>query len=183
VTHTLRRMVRAALLDRDFYEAVEHDPSATRNATGVVILVAVCSGVGAALYNLDRGAGAAGSAFLLRLGGTFAGWLVWALVTLWVGTSLTRGPETRTDLGEVLRVLGYAQAPWVLSLFLFLPGLGAVVFAISSLWVLLAGVTGLRAALDFTTSRAVLTVVLGWVMVSALMILLTVAAAGLHLVS
>ena len=176
-------MLRAARLDSGFYEHVEHDPSATRNSWLVVFIVGLCAGLGAALYNLDRGVPTALIAFLFRFLGTFAGWWLWAAVTLWVGTTLTRGPQTRTDLGEVLRVLGYAHAPWGLSLFLFVPGLGAVLFALSSLWVLVAGVVAIRQALDFTTSRAVLTVLLGWVIASAMMILITVAAAGLRLMS
>ena len=45
------------------------------------------------------------------------GWIVWAATTSFIGTRLFKGT---TDMGEMLRVLGFAQAPRVIGLIPFL---------------------------------------------------------------
>jgi len=62
----------------------------------------------------------------------------------------------------MLRVLGYAHAPRILFLFTFLPlGIGWGVAIVAFVWSVVAGIVAIRQALDFSTPRAVLTVLLG----------------------
>lgn len=152
-----QRMMRAARLDVAFYEMVEADASYTKEAFWVVLLVSAVSGLGASLAY-----GGVGGFFSSLFAGLI-GWIVWAAVTLWIGTTITKGPETSSDMGEMLRVLGYSYTPQLLGFFVFIPILGALLAFIGAIWQLVAGIVAIRQALDFTTTRAVITVVLAWI--------------------
>lgn len=170
-------MIRASLLDPTLYERVEHDDAGEGRARTVILIVALFSGIGAALFSRDHGAGAMAGAFALRFSGIWIGWIAWAAVSVWIGTTLTAGDKTRSDFRELRRTLAYAFSPWVLAVFVFLPGVGPILFAAASFWVLIAGVVAIRQALDFTTTRAVWTVVSGWVVMMAVLIVFAVLAA------
>jgi hypothetical protein len=166
----LTRMIQAARLDVAFYERVEEDPRHTREAFLVVLLAAVLSAAGTALAYPGDGLGSAVTGVL----GTVFAWIMWAGITLWIGTHLTRGPETRSSMGEMLRVLGYAHTPQILIVFVFIPVFGPILALVATLWSLLAGVVAIRQALDFTTTRALFTVLIGWFVVHVLRVLLRV---------
>jgi hypothetical protein len=73
--------------------------------------------------------------------------------------------------GELLRTLGFAQAPGVLLVAAIIPGLGWLVKSVVGLWLLVTGLIAIRQALDVTTGKAMLTALLGWfasVLVNAL---------------
>lgn len=144
------RMKGAALLDSMTYEEVEADVSATGQAAMVVVFAAVASGVGG---SGDGTAGMIGGSL-----GALLGWLLWAGITYLVGTMLFNGTAT---WGELLRTLGFAQAPKVLLALAFLP-MGRLLEAAVGIWVLVAGVIAIRQALDFDTGKAILTALVGW---------------------
>lgn len=146
------RMRRAAFLDAATYEAVEHDTSATGQAAVVVALAAVAAAIG------DSWRG--GPGLFGGLVGYLAGWAVWSGITYFVGTRLFGG---RATWAELLRTLGFAQAPGVLLVLAIVPLLGALVKGIVGLWLLATGFVALRQALDVSVGRTVLTAVVGWV--------------------
>jgi hypothetical protein len=150
----IERMKGAALLDVHVYEEVEADQSATTQAAGVVAVVAVAQAIG--------GAGSGGNGIVLGIIGAVAGWLIWAGITYLIGDKLLGGTAT---WGELLRTIGFAQAPGVLYVLGIIPILGGLVGLAVSIWILIAGIIAIRQALDFTTGKAVLTAVLGWVVV------------------
>jgi hypothetical protein len=166
------RMIRAARLDAGFYEEIEHDPNRSREARRVVLLVAVVSGIGAGLLNAHYGLEGAIPAGILRAVALWLGWVAWAAVSEWLGTTLTAGEETHSTFAEMLRVLAYAQTPWLLGALVFLPVVGRWLFLASAVWALLAGIVAIRQACDFSTSRAVVTVVAGWIVMLAVIIVL-----------
>ena len=146
------RMMGAAQLHIDVYEEVEADSTATGQAAGVVAIVAICSAIG----------GIAGGAQGV-IGGLIAalvGWLLWAGITYLIGDKLLGGTAT---WGELLRTLGFAQAPGVLFVLGIVPLLGSVVVVIVGLWLLVTGVVAIRQALDFGTGRAIATALLGFI--------------------
>lgn len=145
------RMRGAALLDVPTYEDVEHDTTATGQAAGVVGLVAVASAIGSI--------GHGGFAVAFGVVWAFIGWLLWSGVTYFIGTSLFAGKAT---WGEVLRTVGFAQAPGLLLLFGFLPILGGLVRLVVFVWLLVAVVVALRQALDISTGKAIATGFIGW---------------------
>jgi hypothetical protein len=163
------RMIRAARLDVDFYEMVEANPAYNREAFFVVLTTAVLSGIGMALGYPDEGIGRLIGGVI----GTLLAWIAWAGITLWIGTTITRGPGTQSDLAEMLRVLGYAHAPQALIVLVFVPILGPGLALVASVWSLVAGVIAVRQALDFTTTRALLTVGFGWVLLGILRMVLS----------
>lgn len=145
------RMIGASLLRIGVYEEVEHDTTATSQAAAVVAIVALCAAIG--------GAGYGSGGIIARPIAALLGWLVWSGVTYLIGTSLFAGTAT---WGELLRTIGFAQSPGVLFLLGIVPLLGALVSLAVTIWLLVTGVVAIRQALDFTTGKAVLTALLGW---------------------
>ncbi len=153
------RMIGAARLDVRTYEEVEADTSATSQAMGVVLLSSLAGGIG------SMGLGATGLGGVVAGGvGALISWVVWAFLTYIIGTRLLPEPQTRADIREMMRTLGFAQSPGLLRIFGSIPGVGALVLAIVSIWMLVAMVIAVRQALDYTsTGRAVGVCLVGWV--------------------
>jgi hypothetical protein len=97
---------------------------------------------------------------------------VWAGITWLIGTRLLGGTAT---WGELLRTIGFAQTPRLLSILAFIPVLGWLIRAVVAIWLLLAGIIAIRQALDFGTGKALLTAFLGW---AGVMILAVIVGAG-----
>jgi hypothetical protein len=159
----LERMLRALKLDSKLYETVEADPRFNGEALLIVVIASLLSSLGMALaYPQDAGLPAL---IANSLGGILL-WAAWAAITLLIGKTITRGPETRADLGEMLRTLGYAHVPQFLIFFVFIPVGGPLIALIGTIWKMVAGIVAIRQALDFTTSRAIMTGFLGFLAVT-----------------
>ncbi len=153
------RMVRAARLDASLYEEVEADPGATGQALLVVVLSSLAAGIGLATYGDQPLARA-----LYGLCAALFGWIVWALVTWFFGVLLFPEPATRSNVGELLRTIGFASSPGVIRILGFVPLLGLLATAAAWIWMLVAMVMAVRQALDYkSTARAVGVCLLGWV--------------------
>ena len=101
------------------------------------------------------------------------GWATWAFLIYIIGTRLLAEPQTRADVGELLRTLGFAQSPGLVRIVGILPGVGPLVFGIVSIWMLVAMVIAVRQALDYTsTFRAVGVCLVGWVISGVLSFLI-----------
>lgn len=163
-TSLFNRMVRAAQLQPALYEEVEADTSATGQALLVVVLVSVAAGFGSGMDSLIAGVGG-GFVYVLMYGvaAAIVGWLVWALFAYVFGVSILKGPQTSSTWGELLRTMGFASSPGLLRIFGFLPAVGDIISLVASVWALLATVVAVRQALDFSTWRAVLTALVGWI--------------------
>ena len=148
------RMKGAALLDINTYEDVEADHNATGQAAGVVALVAVAQAIGSL--------GMGGNGVIIGILGAIFGWLVWAGITYLIGDKLFGGTAT---WGELLRTIGFAQAPGVLYVLGIIPLVGWLVRLVVGIWILVAGIIAIRQALDFSTGKAVLTALIGWLVV------------------
>ena len=138
------RMRGAAALDVATYEEVENDLTATGQAATVVAIGAVAAGIGASGHGIGG--------ILVSVIASLLGWAFWAGVTFLVGTRLMDGTAT---WGELLRTLGFAQAPRVLLVLGIIPVLGPVVVFAVTIWTLVTGVVAIRQALDVTTGKAV----------------------------
>ena len=166
------RMMGAARLDTATYEDVERDTTATGQAATVVVIVAIASAIGNGIAAAMAGesTGIVGGV-IGGLVSSLIGWLVWAYVTYFVGTRLFNGTATP---GEMLRTIGFAQAPGVLNILAFIPVLGALIRVVVAIWLLVAGVIAVRQALDFDTGKAILTTFIGWLA----LVVITVAVAA-----
>lgn len=151
----LNRIMGVFRLDVNTFEEIEHDRSATGQAFLVVILVAIIAGVGSGLA-AGIGDRSFFSAFLGTLLSALVGWLIWAVVSWFVGTSFFGG---QADVGEMLRVIGFAQAPQILAI---IPCIGALV---GWIWSLIAGFIAIRQGLDLDNTKAFLTILIGFIFV------------------
>ena len=142
------RMLGALRLQSAVYEEVEADQTATGEAAFIIVATSLVSG---AVNGVLTGAS---SGFFGALG-SLLGWAFYAYVAYVVGVKLFPGPETKSSWGELARTLGYANTARFLILFELVPGLQALTRLVVSVWVLVATVVALRAALDITTGRAV----------------------------
>jgi hypothetical protein len=161
------RMKGAALLHIDTYEEVEADQTATGQAAGVVALVAVAQAIGSA--------GEGGFGIVAGLISALLGWLLWAGITYLIGAKLLGGTAT---WGELLRTIGFAQTPGVLHVLGLIPVLGGIIHFGVAIWVLIAGIIAIRQALDISTGKAILTAVLGWLVIMLPLAILAAVARG-----
>lgn len=155
---TLAQRLRGALvLDGRAFEDVEHDPRSMVQALSIVVLGSFASSVGAGLTF--------GVAALLQeaLKGVM-GWIMWAVATYFLGMRLWPEPDTRTDLDELMRVIGFAFTPNLFLVFEGVPGIGDIIRGVVALWILASTVVAVRQALDYkSTLHAFRVVVVGWV--------------------
>lgn len=161
----LDRVIGVFKLDVQTFEEIEADQGATGQAAMVVLIVAVLSALGSTAGAAFAGSGGGGS-FFATLIGVFLGWIVWSSITYVVGTSLFGGTA---DIGEMLRVIGFAYSPQVLGI---IPCIG---WLIGAIWSLIAGFIAVRQGLDLDNTRAFFTILvgfLGYVVFSAVMGLL-----------
>jgi len=151
------RIIRAVRLDSNLYEEVEADKGAMWQAMAVVVLSSITAGIG--LYKTGG--------FNGIITGTMASlisWYVWAYLTYFIGTKFLPEEQTQSDLGELLRTTGFSSSPGLFRIFYFIPGVGVLVYLISSLWMLVAMIIAVRQALDYnSTLRAVGVCVIGYV--------------------
>jgi hypothetical protein len=158
----LDRLVRAARLDPQLYEEVEADPSAIGQAAGVVVLANIAAGVGSVGQLGFNG-------FVVGSIAALLGWAVWAVLTYYIGTKILPEPQTRADVGELMRTLGFASAPGVIRFLGVIPGFGAPTAFVAAIWMLVAMVVAVRQALDYqSTGRAIGVCLIGFVVQSIL---------------
>ena len=163
----LQRLIGAAALDVAIYEEIEADDGATGQAFATVVLSSLAAGIG----SRSGGNSLSNVAFVSAV--AVLAWAAWALVTYNVGVRLLPEPRTRSNVGELLRTIGFATAPGCVRILGVLPGVTVPVFAVTAVWMLAAMVVGVRQALDYKgTIRAVAVCAVGWGLAIALAITL-----------
>jgi hypothetical protein len=163
------RIIGAMTLQVATYEEVEADAGATGQAALIVVGASVSSAISWMLW---------GGLTSLITGTIFAliGWVVGATVVWAVGTKLLPGPKTQADIGQVMRTVGFAQSPGLLSFIAIIPIVGVLISLILTVWMIVAWVIAIRQALDYDdTLRAVIVGVIAWV----IMIVVGVILAGI----
>jgi hypothetical protein len=150
------RVTGVLALRPSVFEDIEADHTANSQAMAVVVIGTLAAGLGGGQYGgLGRMA--------LESVGAVVGLITWAALTYILGVRILPEPQTRSDLGELLRVMGYATAPTVFSALGAIPVLGAAVPYVISFWLLCTFTIGVRQALDYrSTIRALVVVIVGW---------------------
>jgi hypothetical protein len=165
----INRIIGVLKLDVNTFEEIESDKNATVEAAIVVAIVAIIPGIIAGLIS-----GNFFSTFIYIVVNAFLSWIIWSGVTFFVGTKLFGG---QADMGEMLRVLGYAQAPGILNV---IPVLGQ---CIAWVWTLVTSFIAVRQGLDVDNTKAALTIVVAFIAVvivsTILASILGVGAAGI----
>ena len=166
----LQRLIGAAALDSAIYEEVEGDTAALPQAFAIVIAASLAAGIGArGLTTVTVGG------ILLYSAIALVSWAAWALITFEIGARLMPEPQTRVDVGQLLRTIGFAATPGLLRILGVMPAVALPVFVVTSVWMLLAMIVAVRQALDYRTTRAAVAVcALGWVLAIAIAVVLGV---------
>jgi hypothetical protein len=139
----------AAALDPVTYNEVENDLQATGQAGVVVVLAAISAAIG--------GAGMGGRGIISGLIGALLAWALSAGITYFIGTRFFGGTAT---WGEMLRVLGFAQAPGILYALGIIPLLGGLVAFAVSIWIAVARYIAIREGLDITPGKALVVAII-----------------------
>ena len=166
------RIIRASKLDVNLYEEVEADKGAMVQAMGVVVLSSIAAGIGSI--------GSIGVKGII-LGTIIAliAWYVWAYITYFIGAKIIPEPQTKADVGELLRTIGFSSSPGLLRVLAIIPGIAGIVFFIASIWMLTAMVIAVRQALDYqSTLRAVAVCIIGWVIQAIILMIVFYALGG-----
>ena len=144
------------------FEEIEADAHANGQALAIVVLSSLAAGIGGGFIGGPWG-------IVVEALGAVVGWVLWAAVTYVLGARLLPERETRTDMGELLRVMGYSSAPSFFTVFAAVPILGRPVPTIVSFWLLATTVLAVRQALDYrSTLRAFAVVIIGWLLFVAI---------------
>jgi hypothetical protein len=157
------RIIRAAKLDVSLYEEVEADTTALWQAMGVVVLSSVAAGLGTITTAGPR------IIIVIAIGTILAliGWFIWAYITYFIGTKILPEPQTKADLGQLLRTIGFSSSPGLIRILCIIPGLSGIILIVASIWMLIAMVIAVRQALDYqSTLRAVVVCIIGWIVQS-----------------
>ena len=144
MTRFLKRFIGVMALDPVAFEEIEADRHAAMQSVIVVVLVCIAGGFAA------RGLGLIGiPGFVTGTIVSLGAFLVWAALVMTLGTITLPEPQTRSDMPELLRVLGFSAAPGVLIAFAAMPAVAPVVVTIVMAWMIAAAVMGVRRALDY----------------------------------
>ena len=176
------RIMGILKLHRPTYQAIEADETATSQAAIIVGLVALLTAVGAAIGAVFANQTMTGimpelqdqlgalpfavpqlspiGAFLSALVTAFIVWLVWSFLTYFIGTRLFGGQAT---FKEMLRLLGFAQAPRLLSILGFIPCIGWLFNFIGWIWSLVTSYIAVKEGLDLEDGKTIATVVLSFI--------------------
>ena len=169
----IERVLGVLKLDVNTYEAIEADESATSQAALVVAIVAIVGGVVGGGFSAMLGGSFIGT-FISTLISAFVGWFIWSIVTYFVGTTLFGG---KADLGQMLRVLGFAQAPGILAA---IPICGSF---IGWIWTLVCTFIAIRQGLDLDNTKAALTAVVAFIAVFVVSLLIASILGAIGLVA
>jgi hypothetical protein len=174
----LNRIMRAFRLDATLFREVAENPGLMNEATIIVVVVTLLSALGGAIGLLFAKA-SFGSAivnfFVTWIVAVLIGWIGWAILTYFVGTALFKG---KTDIPEMMRVLGYASAPRLLGIFGIIPCLGWIASLIGAILAFIAGFIAVREAMEFDTGKAIVTVLISWVIAFAITFAIGLVVAG-----
>jgi hypothetical protein len=121
--------------------------------------------------------GAVGALFAILF--SLIGWAIGAALVWFVGTRVLPGKNTEADYQQVLRVVGFAQAPGIFSILGIIPFLGYLVRFVVWIWTLVALVIAVRQVLDYDdTVKAVIVCVIAWAVILVFTMLVTLLGLG-----
>jgi hypothetical protein len=156
----LMRLLGVLVLDPVVFEDIEADRRAAMQSA--IVVAAVCLAGGYAAAGLQfAGPAAFVSGVVLALGA----WLGWVVMIAALGPYAMAEPQTKSDLPELLRVLGFAAAPGIFVALAAMRAVTPLVVGVVAIWMVAAAVLGLRQALDYrSTTRAAVVCVVSWLL-------------------
>ena len=171
----LNRCLRAALLDGRVYkiQSTVHQP--VLQGLIVVLVVSVCFGLGIRSMPLDLPEipnnrysfiSSENLVMAVAIHTLIFGWLIWGLLTWYIGTKLLNG---YASLRALLSSLGIAYSPGILLILSTIPlNIGTSLVIIARLWILMAAFVAIAYTEDYRgwwKIKAVIPAFLGWFLV------------------
>ena len=170
-----QRMAGAMKADAATFEEIENDP----NAMGQAVTVILLAGVAALIGNIFR-SGITGGIMALII--ALIGYAIWAVLVTVIGTKLMPEPTTKADFAETFRTIAFAASPGIFNVVAIIPFLGPLISFVISIWSLIIMVVAVRVVLDYTsTGRALIVVLIGFVVNFILTILLLAPILGMRM--
>ncbi len=139
------RMVGVSTLKPAVFSDIRRDVDATTQALAVVAIAAIAAGIGAI--------GSDQPGIIWQVVMAVVGWVVFSLVAFFIGSIFASKTESIT-LGQVLRLIGFAQAPKVLGALAFIPLIGVIAGFFAAIWFLIVAIYALREAFNVPTGTA-----------------------------
>jgi cellulose synthase/poly-beta-1,6-N-acetylglucosamine synthase-like glycosyltransferase len=154
------RMLRAIKLDQQLFEEIAADPSTQPQSVWAVAIFAMATSFG--FFSA-----VGGTAVNIALITTMIAWYVWAFTIFYIGSRLFLEDRERAHRKTVMRVVAFAAAPGLIRLLGVIPQTSIVLMAVSSIWILVAAVLGLKKVFTQTATVKVAVVTVGaWLVAS-----------------
>jgi hypothetical protein len=150
----LKRMQRAIVLDHTLFEEVVADPAVQGQSVWAVAIYAMASAFG--LFGM-----AGGAAVNIALITTILAWYIWAFSIFYFGIRMLGPMPDGADRKTIMRVVAFASAPGVTRLFGLIPKAFEYILLISSVWVLVAAIVGLKKVFTQTTTAKITAICVG----------------------
>ena len=151
------RIIRAIKLDKLLYREVAQNESYLQESFLIVLAVALLSGLGSA-FNANRPV----FTFFAEISNSiFFGWILWSVIAYFIGTAFFEG---NSSVNTLLRTIGYANAPRLLSFFGFIPCIGWLISLTGAVLSLIAVFIAIREAMQFETEKAIITALIGFIL-------------------
>ncbi|MBT3943112.1 MAG: hypothetical protein HOC77_10440 [Chloroflexi bacterium] len=134
------RVVNAALLNRRTFRDIQEDPTGTAQVYVLVAAAAVAAGIG----SIDDPTLAIQNAFL-----TVAGWLIYSHVAWFMRSYIFDSIHAEASRPNMMRVVGIAYGAGLFRALGIVPGIGELIFALATIWIVVAIAVGLKSTLAF----------------------------------
>lgn len=158
------RVVQIARFNKSMIEELREDKTATGQALAVLLLVGLCYGLGDSIFN---GIQAHNLSPDQTISGTIGNLIitdfavfVWSATLFFVGTKLFQG---KTGYWQLARPLFFSTAPGTLFILIAIPFRPIIIATaiIAAAWIVSAGFVVLKNVMRFNIQRALLTSVVG----------------------
>lgn len=156
----LKRALRAALLDGRVYREIGDEPEDTFSALAVVLATAIAFALGVrSIPTPNFGDTPPLMVILVAISTIVSGWLAWTGLAFVIGTLFLRG-----DAGfrKLMRSIGIAYGPGILSVMATVPVAGGFLFFLSLVWLLPAGLVAIKETQGYDWIRAFISAAVGW---------------------
>lgn len=171
----LSRMLRAIKLDGRLFDEIVSDPSTQGQSIWAVLIFAMATAFGTFAM-------IGGSAVNIGLLTTMIQWYVWAFSVFYISSRFVKTEDVTGNRKTIMRVVAFACAPGLIRLLGVIPKTTAIVLIITSIWILIAAVLGLKKVFTKTPviHIAAITVVtwLGATLFQAILIVTLLAVFG-----
>ena len=131
------RLFRVIRLDRTMFDEIATDPSLQPQSVWAVAIFAMATSFGL----FSRAGGVAVNVVLIT---TMLAWYIWAFSIFYIGSRAFRGGDESVERKAVMRMVAFATAPGLIRLLGLIPKSFSVLFLISSIWIIVTAVIGLK---------------------------------------